>query len=98
MAKPLIAVDAIFNKALELLDEHGVESLSTRNLAAALKCSTRTLYQQVGKKDELVGQLFTHYFAGLQLEFHHDNGGRTLPIAGRAYCAPPYLPIPIFRG
>jgi AcrR family transcriptional regulator len=73
VAKPLIAVDAIFDKALLLLDEGGVEGLSARNLAAALKCSTRTLYQQVGKKDELIGQLFAHYFAGLQLEFHQEQ-------------------------
>ena len=73
MAKPLIAVDSIFDKALQLLDERGVEGLSARNLAAALQCSTRTLYQQVGKKDELIGQLFAHYFSGLQLEFHCEE-------------------------
>ena len=73
MAKPLIPVDAIFDRALQLLDEYGVEGLSARNLAASLKCSTRTLYEQVGKRDELIGQLFAHYFAGLQMEFDHHR-------------------------
>ena len=73
MAKPLIPVDTIIDRALQLLDEFGVEGLSARNLAASLKCSTRTLYEQVGKRDELIGQLFAHYFAGLQMEFDHHR-------------------------
>ena len=48
MAKPLLASDSIYDTALHLLEVNGVGGLSARNLAAALKCSTRTLYQQVG--------------------------------------------------
>lgn len=73
MAKPLLSVDAILDRALLMLDEHGVEGLSARNLAASLKCSTRTLYEQVGKRDELIGQLFARYFARLQLEFERHE-------------------------
>jgi AcrR family transcriptional regulator len=69
MAKPLVATDSIYDTALLLLEEKGVEALSARNLAAALKCSTRTLYQQVGKRDEFIGELVAHYFAGLRLNF-----------------------------
>jgi AcrR family transcriptional regulator len=69
MAKPLVPVETILETALRLLDEQGAEGLSARNLAAALNCSTRTLYQQVGKRDELVGSLFAYHFANLELEF-----------------------------
>jgi len=70
MAKPLVAVETIYNAALRLLDEKGVDALSARNLAAELKCSTRTLYQQVGKRDELVEGLIKYHLGGLSLEFH----------------------------
>ena len=52
MAKPLLATDSIYDTALHLLEVEGVGALSARNLAAALKCSTRTLYQQVGKRGD----------------------------------------------
>ncbi|MEH6581405.1 MAG: TetR/AcrR family transcriptional regulator C-terminal domain-containing protein [Halioglobus sp.] len=69
MAKPLIGVETIYNTALRILDEQGSEALSVRNLAAALQCSTRTLYQQVGKREELLRQLLDFYFAHIQLDF-----------------------------
>ena len=69
MAKPLVPVETILETALTLLDEQGPEALSARNLAAVLKCSTRTLYQQVGKRDELLGRLVTHHLDSLALEF-----------------------------
>lgn len=73
MAKPLVPVETILKTALRLLDEQGAEGLSARNLAAALNCSTRTLYQQVGKRDELMGSLFAYHFANLELEFSPAN-------------------------
>lgn len=69
MAKPLVSTETIYATALRLLDEEGAEALSARNLAAALACSTRTLYQQVGKREELVRQLLDHYFSTVSLEF-----------------------------
>ncbi|MDC0362904.1 hypothetical protein OAN12_07685, partial [Halioglobus sp.] len=63
MAKPLLATDSIYDTALHLLDAEGVGALSARNLAGALKCSTRTLYQQVGKRETLISALVAHYFA-----------------------------------
>lgn len=69
MAKPLVAVETIYDAALALLDEEGADALNARNLAAALNCSTRTLYQQVGKRDEMIGRLIAHYLAGLEMEF-----------------------------
>lgn len=73
MAKPLLAVDDIFDGALRVLEEQGAEALSARNLATELKCSTRTLYQQVGKRDELISQLITYYFNNLELEFQTSD-------------------------
>jgi AcrR family transcriptional regulator len=73
MAKPLVPVETIYDTALQLLDQQGAEALSARNLAAALQCSTRTLYQQVGKREELIGRLIEHHLAGLKLEFHRED-------------------------
>lgn len=70
MAKPLVPVDTILDTALILLDEQGPKALSARNLAAVLKCSTRTLYQQVGKREALISALVTRHLEGLAPEFH----------------------------
>ncbi len=70
MAKPLISVDAIFTRALELLDAEGAQALNARRLARELKCSTRTLYQQVGNREELIRALVGRHFSQLQLDFH----------------------------
>ena len=70
MAKPLIAAETIYDAALRLLDEQGAEALSARNLAKALECSTRTLYKQVGKREELIAGLVSHHLNSLKLEFH----------------------------
>jgi AcrR family transcriptional regulator len=70
MAKPLISVDAIFTRALELLDADGAQALNARRLAAELKCSTRTLYQQVGNREQLIRALVSRHFSQLKLDFH----------------------------
>jgi AcrR family transcriptional regulator len=70
MAKPLIPVEVIYTRALELLDAEGSAALTTRRLAADLKISTRTLYQQVGSRDELIRALVARHFSVLRLDFH----------------------------
>ena len=70
MAKPLIPVEVIYTRALELLDAEGSAALTTRRLAADLKISTRTLYQQVGSRDELIRALVAQHFSQLRLDFH----------------------------
>ncbi len=69
MAKPLLPPDTILDAALALLDEQGAEALSARNLATALKCSTRTLYQQIGKREQLIAKLIAHHFKSCELAF-----------------------------
>jgi AcrR family transcriptional regulator len=70
MAKPLIPVEAIYERALALLDAEGTSALTTRRLAGELKISTRTLYQQVGSRDEMIRALVARHFSALRLEFH----------------------------
>ena len=70
MAKPLIPADAIFTRALELLDSEGSQALNARRLAEELKCSTRTLYQQVGNREQLIRALVSRHFSQLKLNFH----------------------------
>lgn len=70
MARPLIPVDAIYTRALELLDAEGPQALQARRLAADLKISTRTLYQQVGNQEQLTRALVARHFSQLRLEFH----------------------------
>ena len=70
MAKPLIPVDVIYEHALALIDAEGAHALNARRLASDLKCSTRTLYQQVGNREELIRALVGRHFSQLQLDFH----------------------------
>src|SRR5271154_1301685 len=70
MAKPLIPVDVIYEHALALIDAEGAQALNARRLAADLRCSTRTLYQQVGNREELIRALIGRHFSQLQLDFH----------------------------
>jgi AcrR family transcriptional regulator len=70
MAKPLIPAEVIYECALALIDTEGPQALTTRRLAAELKCSTRTLFQQVGNREELIRALVARHFSQLRLEFH----------------------------
>ena len=70
MAKPLIPVEVIYERALALLDAEGSGALTTRRLAAELKISTRTLYQQVGSREQLVRALVARHLSQLKLDFH----------------------------
>jgi AcrR family transcriptional regulator len=63
------SADAIYARALTLLDEEGVAGIGARRLAAELHCSTKTLYQQVGNQDQLIRALVARHFAALRFEF-----------------------------
>lgn len=69
MAKPLIPAEAIYTRALELLDAEGLGALSAQRLVRDLRISTRTLYQQVGNREELTRALVARHFSRLRLEF-----------------------------
>ena len=70
MARPLIPVEVIYEHALALIDAEGAQALNARRLTADLKCSSRTLYQQVGNREELIRALVDRHFSQLQLDFH----------------------------
>lgn len=80
MAKPLIPVEAIYDGALALLDAEGSEALTTRRLAAELKISTRTLYQQVGSRERLIRALVARHFSQLRLDFHEYQDWETTAL------------------
>src|SRR5690242_20237330 len=70
---PLLSRDRIVSAALELVDSEGLESVSTRRLAAALGVTGPSLYNHVGTKEELLDDVVdtvlaavdTSMFAGL---------------------------------
>lgn len=72
MPKPLLSADAILDEALCLLAEEGAAGLTVRNLAARLRCSNKTLYQQVGAHEVLVRGVVARAFAQLELAFSAD--------------------------
>ncbi|WAC57107.1 TetR/AcrR family transcriptional regulator [Gordonia sp. SL306] len=80
MAKPLIPVETIYERALVLLDEEGDSALSTRRLAADLRISTRTLYQQVGNRENLIRTLVARHLSRLRLEFHEHGDWETTAL------------------
>jgi AcrR family transcriptional regulator len=80
MAKPLIPVENIYDRALELLDAEGAQALTTRRLAADLKISTRTLYQQVGSREQLIRALVARHFSRLRLDFHEYEDWETTAL------------------
>ena len=73
VAKPLISVEAIYDEALRALDAEGAAGLNARNLAARLRCSTRTLYEQVGNREALNRGLVAHAFAKIEPDFHEGE-------------------------
>lgn len=77
VAKPLIPVEVILEQALAVLDAEGADALTTRRLAAKLRISTRTMYQQVGNREELIRALVARHFSQLQLEFHEYENWET---------------------
>ena len=72
MPKPLLSADAIFDEALCVLAEEGAAGLTIRNLAGRLRCSNKTLYQQVGAHEVLVRGVVARAFAQLELGFSSD--------------------------
>jgi AcrR family transcriptional regulator len=67
--KPLLSADAILDEALCVLAEEGAAGLTIRNLAARLRCSNKTLYQQVGSHEVLVRGVVARAFAQLEFGF-----------------------------
>lgn len=73
MAKPLIPADTIYVRAMELLDSEGLPALSAQRLVKDLRISTKTLYQQVGNREQLIRALVARHFSQLELEFEERD-------------------------
>ncbi|WP_166903548.1 TetR/AcrR family transcriptional regulator [Mycobacterium sp. DL440] len=73
MAKPLLSADAIYDEALRALAAEGPAGLMARNLSARLRCSTKTLYRQVGNREELIRGVVSRAFASIELDFSTDT-------------------------
>jgi AcrR family transcriptional regulator len=78
-----LSADAILDEALRLLAEEGAAGLTVRNLAARLRCSNKTLYQQVGAHEVLVRGVVARAFGQLELAFSADAGWE---VAVESWC------------
>ncbi|WP_019929137.1 TetR/AcrR family transcriptional regulator [Nocardia sp. BMG111209] len=83
MPKPLLSAEAIFDEALRILAEEGAAGLTIRTLAARLRCSNKTLYQQVGSYEVLVRGVVARAFARLELGFAADA---VWEVAAESWC------------
>jgi AcrR family transcriptional regulator len=61
MAKPLIQPEEIYEAALQLVQQTESVPLTMRRLSQYLGCSSRTLYQQVGRQEDLIRGVLDHY-------------------------------------
>jgi len=78
MARPLLDSDTIYEAALCLIEEGEPGALTARNLATKLRCSTRTLYKQVGKQTQLIASLLDYYFRSKTPIFAADHSWQTV--------------------
>lgn len=69
MPRPLISAETIYEAALALVEDGGIDALSMRNLTASLRCSTKTIYQQVGNREDLERGLVAYAFGRMSLGF-----------------------------
>ena len=74
MAKPLLSAEAIYDEALRVLATDGAAGMTVRNLSNRLRCSPKTLYQQVGNRDALVRGVVARAFASIEIDFSTDMG------------------------
>jgi AcrR family transcriptional regulator len=76
----LIPVEVIYARALTLLDAEGAGGLNARRLAAELQISTRTLYEQVGNREQLIRALVARHFSQLRLDFKEYKDWETTAL------------------
>src|ERR1700716_716114 len=86
MAKPLIPAEVIYEHALALIDAEGAHALSARRLAADLKCSTRTLYNQGENGEELTGRSSAVISRNCSWTFTNTTPGNPPPCSGVSHC------------
>ncbi|GBF07340.1 transcriptional regulator, TetR family [Deinococcus aerius] len=65
--QPLLTPERIVAAALRMIDQDGVEALSTRKLAAALGVSSKAVYHYYATKDELLHAVYLAILDELEL-------------------------------
>ncbi len=83
MAKPLLSAEAIYDEALRALAIEGPAGLAARSLCTRLRCSTTTLYRQVGNREQLIRGVVSRAFASIELDFSTDT---TWQNSVRSWC------------
>jgi AcrR family transcriptional regulator len=73
VAKPLLNAEAIYDEALRVLATDGAAGLTVRSLSSRLRCSPKTLYQQVGNREALVSGVVARAFASIEIDFSTDT-------------------------
>jgi AcrR family transcriptional regulator len=68
-----LEADDIVHAAIAILDEHGFDAVSMRNVSARLGVSPVPLYRRIGGKDALVEAMALHLFADLAPSIERDE-------------------------
>ena len=77
----------LLRAAIDLADEHGIESLSMRKLSQHLGGGTMSLYNHVANKDDLLDGMIDAVFSEIELP-PRTGVGRPPCGNGRSRCAP----------
>jgi AcrR family transcriptional regulator len=94
--KPSISAEAIYQRALELVDGEGVRALTVRRLTADLKISTRTLYKRILNQNNLIRNIVELHVSKLSLVLREDDSWESTALnwcdgLHAALCAHPHL-------
>lgn len=65
--RPALTQEVIVDAALAIADEHGIEAVSFRRIAAEFSVTPMALYRYVASKDELFGLIVDRAFAKFEL-------------------------------
>ena len=68
-ARRSISAQVIYEHALELVASEGIDALTVRRLAAELQISTRTVYNRIGNRTNMIRELSDLHLARLDLVF-----------------------------
>jgi len=86
--EPTLSRDQVVERALELVDAEGVDSLTMRRLGALLGVEAMALYTHVSGKDDLLAALGSRILTELELEPHKKaDWRRRIETVCRAWAA-----------
>lgn len=68
-----LSKESIVDAAFKYVDEHGIENLSMRNLAAVLHVKAMSLYNHIKNKDELIDELVEQLVSKIEIPVIDDT-------------------------